>query len=293
MNIRTGSSTSARSGTGTLSDASGGPTAPGAPAARPGRSPVRSSVRRLRALARAEFTLLGRNRTAVVTALLVPLALPFSVRPALSRIDLEAQGLGLGPVMLTAAVGFSFLFAVYTSLVSAFVARREELVLKRLRTGELRDWEILTGTSLPAMGLGLAQALVPAAGCAAFLDAGAPKAVHLTVLGVLLGLVLCAALAALTAAVTRAVESAQVTALPLIFVSMIGSGMVLPTEVMPDRLAAVCELLPLSPAVRLVRSGWTGELGPFQALGSLALALAWTVVAVFAVRRWFRWEPRR
>ncbi|MFJ5842760.1 ABC transporter permease [Streptomyces shenzhenensis] len=260
---------------------------------RTGRAALAPAARRLRALARAEFTLLGRNRTVIVTALLVPLALPFSVRPALDRIDLRAQGLSVGAVMLTAAIGFSFLFAVYTSLVSAFVARREELVLKRLRTGELGDGEILVGTALPAMSLGLAQALVLSVGCALLLDAGAPEAVHLTVLGVLLGLVLCAALAALTAAVTRTAESAQVTALPLLFISMIGSGIAIPTEVMPDRLAAVCELLPLSPAIRLVRGGWTGQLTAFEALVALATALAWIVVAVFAVRRWFRWEPRR
>ncbi|MEU2339537.1 ABC transporter permease [Streptomyces sp. NPDC013172] len=248
------------------------------------------SRRRVRALARAEFVLFGRNRTAVVTALLVPLALPLTARPAIDRGDLKGN---LGAVMLTAAIGFSFLYAVYTSLVSAYVARREELVLKRLRTGEPTDREILGGTALPAVCLGLAQALVLAVGCAVLLDAGAPKAPYLTVLGLLTGVSLSAALAALTSAVTRTTESAQVTALPLVFVSMLGSGIVLPTDLLPDPVAAVCAFLPLSPAVRLVRAGWTGELTAHEAFGTVLTALAWTVVAVFAVRRWFRWEPRR
>ncbi|MEU0332111.1 ABC transporter permease [Streptomyces sp. NPDC006193] len=251
------------------------------------------SLRRLRALARAEFALLGRNRGVVFTALVVPLALPFSVRPALDQLDLEKQGLSMGTAMLTAAIGFSFLFAVYTSLVNAYVARREDLVLKRLRTGELTDGEILTGTALPALALGLAQALVLCAGCAVLLHAGAPKAPHLALLGLLAGLVLSAALAALTASFTRTVESGQVTSLPLVFVSMIGSGIMFPTEAMPARLASVCELLPLSAAIRLVRAGWTGRLSAYEALGALVTALAWTVLAVFAVGRWFRWEPRR
>jgi ABC-2 type transport system permease protein len=249
--------------------------------------------RRLRALARAELTLLGRNRSAVVMALLMPLALPFSVRPAVDQMDLKAEGLSVGTVMLTAAIGFSFLFAVYTSLVSAYVARREELVLKRLRTGELDDAEILTGTALPAVCLGFAQAVLFSVGCAVLLDAGAPRAPYLTILGLLSGLVLCAALAALTASFTRTTESAQITAAPLVFVSMFGSGIMIPTELLPDRLASICELLPLSPAIRLVRGGWTGQLSAYEVLGAVATALAWTVVAVFAVRRWFRWEPRR
>jgi ABC-2 type transport system permease protein len=221
----------------------------------------------------------------------MPLALPFTVRPAIEQI--EHKGVSLGTLMLTAGIGYSLLFAVYTSLVSAYVARREELVLKRLRTGEPDDVEILAGTALTAVCLGLAQALVLAVGCAVLLDAGAPKAPYLTLLGLLLGLVLSAALAALTAAFTRTTESAQVTALPLVLVSMMGSGIALPADVLPDRVASVCELLPLSPAIRLVRAGWTGEMSAFEALGAVATALAWTLVAVFAVRRWFRWEPRR
>ncbi|MFH9430325.1 ABC transporter permease [Streptomyces sp. NPDC017615] len=251
------------------------------------------ATRRLGALARAELTLLGRNKGVVLTALVVPLTLPFTARQAIDRLELEKLGLSVGTVMLPAAVGFTFLFAVYTSLVNAYVARREELVLKRLRTGELSDPEILTGTALPALALGLAQALLLCAGCTALLRLGPPKAPHLALLGLLAGLVTSTALAALTASFTRSAESAQVTALPVVFASMLGSGIMIPTEAMPDRLADVCELLPLSPAIRLVRGGWTGHLSAYEALGALATALAWAVVAVFAARRWFRWEPRR
>ncbi|MFJ6299168.1 ABC transporter permease [Streptomyces griseoviridis] len=249
--------------------------------------------RRLRALARAELTLLGRNRTAVFTALLVPLALPFSVRPALDQLDLKGQGLSVGTVLLTAAIGFAFLFAVYTSLVSAYVSRREELVLKRLRTGEIGDTEILIGTALPSLCVGLAQCVIVAVGCGLLLGTGAPEEPLLAVLGVVLGLVLSAALAAVTAGITRTVESAQVTALPLMFLSMLGSGMAVPLETLPDRLADICRFLPLSPAVRLVQGGWTGRLSGQETLVTLVIALAWTALAVFAVQRWFRWEPRR
>ncbi|MBQ1093036.1 ABC transporter permease [Streptomyces sp. B93] len=248
---------------------------------------------RMAALARAELTLFGRSRGTVFAALLVPLALPFTLRSATEEMDLAEEGLTVGLVLLPAAIGFSLLFAVYGTLVSVYTARREELVLKRLRTGELRDAEILTGAALPAVVTGLVQSLLLAAGCALLLDLPAPRAPHLGVLGLLLALPLCAALAAVTATVTRTVESAQVTTLPLIFVSMIGSGIAVPLELLPDRMASVCELLPLSPAITLVRGGWTGSLSGYEALGALATALAWTVLAVFAVRRWFRWEPRR
>ncbi|EMF52435.1 MULTISPECIES: ABC transporter permease [Streptomyces] len=248
---------------------------------------------RMTALARAELTLLGRSRATLFTALFVPLLLPLSVRSATDQMDLGEAGLNVGTVMLPAAVGFSLLFAVYTALTNIFVVRREELVLKRLRTGELRDPEILVGAALPAAGIALAQCVLLAIGCTVLLDLGAPPAPHLAVLGVLLGVVLCAALAAVTASYSRTAESAQVTSLPLMFVSLLGSGITVPLEVLPDRLASFLELLPLTPVITLVRGGWTGDLSAYDALGAVATALAWTVIAVFAVRRWFRWEPRR
>ncbi|GGS91756.1 MULTISPECIES: ABC transporter permease [Streptomyces] len=257
------------------------------------RGPASTPLRRMTALARAELTLLGRAKGTLFAAVFVPLVLPLSVRSAAEEMDLAGAGLTPGTVVLPAAVGFSLLFAVYSALVGVFVVRREELVLKRLRTGELRDAEILGGSALPAVVIGLAQCLLLTAGCTLLLDLPAPPAPHLAVLGLLLGLVMCAALAAVTAAFTRTGESAQVTPMPLMMVSVIGSGMFVPLELLPDKLASVCELLPLTPVVALVRGGWTGDLSAGEALGALATAVAWTVLAVFAVRRWFRWEPRR
>ncbi|WP_217248712.1 ABC transporter permease [Streptomyces sp. AC602_WCS936] len=263
-----------------------------APAARAAKGRATTPMSRMTALARAELTLLARNKGTVFAGLFVPLVLPFSVYSASQEMDLAEAGLTPGMLVLPAAVGFSLLFAVYSSLVGVFVVRREELVLKRLRTGELRDVEILGGSAMPAVLSGLVQSLLLAVGCAVLLDLSAPSAPHLAVLGLLLGLVMCATLAAVTASFTRTGESAQVTPLPFTFVSMIGSGMFVPLDLFPDQVAAVCELLPLTPVVTLVRGGWAGDLSAYEALGAVATAVAWTVVAVFAVRRRFRWEPR-
>ncbi|MFF4980372.1 ABC transporter permease [Streptomyces sp. NPDC001046] len=254
---------------------------------------VTTSRSRLTALARAEMTLLGRSKGTLVAALFVPLMLPFTVLSVVGDMDLEEVGLTVGTVVLPAAVGFSLLFAVYSALVGIFVSRREELVLKRLRTGEVRDAEILGGAALPSVTIALVQCVVLATGCAVLLDVSAPEAPHLVVLGLLAGLVMCAALAAVTAGFTRTVESAQVTSLPLLLTSMLGSGIAVPLEVLPDRLASVCELLPLSPVILLARDGWTGGLSGYETLGAVVTAAAWTALALFGVRRWFRWEPRR
>ncbi len=124
------------------------------------------------------------------------------------------------------------------------------------------------------------------------LDLSAPSAPHLAVLGLLLGLVMCAALAAVTASFTRTGESAQVRRCRSCSSRCSAPACSSRWRCSPDRLASFCELLPLTPVITLVRGGWTGDLSAYEALGAVATAVAWTVVAVFAVRRWFRVEPR-
>ncbi|WP_435865069.1 ABC transporter permease [Streptomyces spectabilis] len=257
------------------------------------RSARTTPAGRMRSLARAELTLLGRSKGTLFGALFLPLVMPFSVRQAAEGMDLKGTGLSVGSVVLPGAIGFSLLFAVYSALVNVYAARREELVLKRLRTGEVRDAEILAGAALPSVAIGLVQSVLLTAGCLALLDVGAPEAPHYAVLGLVLGLALWPLLAAVTASFSRSVESAQVAAMPLLFLSFFGSGAMVPLEVLPDPLARVCELLPLSPVIELIRGGWTGQLSLTEALGTLTTAVAWILIGVFAVRRWFRWEPRR
>ncbi|WP_353943712.1 ABC transporter permease [Streptomyces sp. HUAS MG91] len=252
-----------------------------------------TSAGRLASLARAEFTLIGRSKGVLFTAVFVPLVLPLSLSRSLDKGNLKDAGLNLGTVMISSAIAFSLLFAVYSALVSVYASRREELVLKRLRTGELRDLEILAGAAVPSVVIGLVQCAAVAAVCTVALDAGAPDAPQLVLLGVLLGIPLCVALAALTTVFSRSVESAQVAAMPMLLVSMIGSGAAVPLEMLPDRVAAVCEFLPLTSALTLVRGGWSGTLSGGEALKAVAVAVAWIGIAVFAVQKRFRWEPRR
>jgi ABC-2 type transport system permease protein len=248
----------------------------------PGTTTARA---RVASLARAELTLLIRNKAALTYALLLPGSLTLSMTTFTSDIDLEAAGLSLATLVLPGSIGLALILAVYMNLVGVYVIRREELVLKRLRAGEPTDPEILAGAALPAV------LMVAAVGPT--LDAPAPKAPHLAVLGVAAGLLLMAALAAATAAFTRTAESAQLTPMPVMLVSMLASGLFVPLDVMPDRVAAVCEWAPLTPVIDLVRAGWTGGMGAGEALTALATAAAWTALAGWTVRRRFPWEPRR
>ncbi|MFC5155602.1 ABC transporter permease [Streptomyces amakusaensis] len=248
---------------------------------------------RMAGLGRAELTLLLRNRTALFVALLMPALMVAVMKASLDRADLGAAGMSVGEAVMTGGIGMVLILVVHLNLVSAYVARREELVLKRLRTGEVADHEILAGTALPAFGLALAQCALLVIGGVAFLDLTAPKRPDLLIAGIALGMVLMAALSAVTAAVTRTVESAQITTMPLFMISLGGSGLFVPLELMPEKIASFCELLPLTGVMTLVRAGWLGGAEGGETATAALTALVWVALSVFAVRRWFRWEPRR
>lgn len=251
------------------------------------------STGRMLALARAELTLLGRSKASLFTMLVLPIAMTFVISSATDQKTLDKAGLSAGAVLLPGGIAFGLLFALYNGVVGVLVVRREQLVLKRLRTGEARDTEILAGASLPSVIIALVQCVVLSAGCAVVFDMGLPPAPQLLLVGVALGVVMLTALGAATAGITKSAEAAQLTVIPLMLVSMAGSGVFVPLEIFPDRLASVCELLPLTPVVELVRGAWTGSMSAHDAFGHVLTAVAWTLLSVFAVRRWFRWEPRR
>ncbi|MEU3602441.1 ABC transporter permease [Streptomyces sp. NPDC006798] len=252
-----------------------------------------TAVGRLSALGRAELTLLVRNRAALFVALLLPLAMVLAMQSSLKELDLGRTEMSLAEAAVIGGTGFILLLVIHVNLVSAYVARREELVLKRLRTGEISDREILAGTALPAVGLALAQVVLLVAASIALLDVGAPKRPDLLLAGVVLGVVLLVALALVVSAVTRTVESAQLTTMPVYLVSALGSGLFVPLELMPDRVASIAELLPMTGVMTLIRDGWVGASDGKDLLGAALTALAWIALSVFAVNRWFRWEPRR
>ncbi|WP_380277537.1 ABC transporter permease [Kitasatospora purpeofusca] len=265
--------------------------------------PKSTSVRRLLSLGRAEGTLLLRNRTALFTAVLLPLFLVFGLQGMLKKQAESNPGLDVDSLLVNGAVGMVMAFVVYYNLTAAYVARRGELVLKRLRTGEARDLEILAGTAVPSVGLALVMCTVIGVVGATALDLTAPVNPVLLAVGLALVVTTLMALAALSSAFTRTVESSGITTMPVLLLTQFGSGLFIPLEVMPDQLADICRLLPTTPAFQLVRVGWFGTDGsaaPTGFAGSWAAAAPhlvtggiWLALTVWGAVRYFRWEPRR
>jgi ABC-2 type transport system permease protein len=267
----------------------------------PGTTGPRGPARRILALGRAEAALLRRNPGALGSALVAPILLvlvPFSNAPVPGEQGISDQG----SLVVTGLATFALILGVYYNLVTALVARREEYVLKRLRTGALSDGEIIAGTALPAVAITWAQIAIGVIAAASFLHLQAPTNPALAVVAVILGTAVCILLAAAMTALTSRVEMAQLTAAPALIISMIFSGVMFPLHQLPEAAQRVAEGLPLAAVVTLVRLGLTGTTsaeGTVDFAGSFDPALvpllvlgAWVALGTWAVRRWFRWEPR-
>ncbi|WP_241255744.1 ABC transporter permease [Candidatus Protofrankia californiensis] len=147
----------------------------------------------------------------------------------------NGHDLSAAAVVATSLTAFALLFVVYYNLVTALVARREELVLKRLRSGEITDVEILVGTALPAVAIGWAQTTVGFVAAIAALDMAMPVNVLLVIAAIPLGTVVFVLLATASTAVTRTVEMAQVTTLPVLLAPLALSGLPFPLTRLPNR----------------------------------------------------------
>ncbi|GAA2643013.1 ABC transporter permease [Dactylosporangium fulvum] len=245
------------------------------------------------ALGRAELLLLLRNRMALFNAAVLPVPLVGLTASAASDGDPAGNSR-----LVTGLLGMVILGVVYYNLVTTYVARREELVLKRLRTGELTDAAILVGTAGPTLAVAVLQILLFVAGGAVLMGLPVPVNAPVLLFGAVAGVVAFVLLAAVSSALTRTVELAQITTLPVLVVCLLGTGLFVPPDTVPPVVADILRWLPLAPATELMRLGWVGDGGTFlgvlrAAAAPAGLLVAWTVLGWLAVLRWFRWEPRR
>ena len=204
---------------------------------------------------------------------------------------------GAGLATVATVLSMALLFPVYYNLLSVVVTRRDELVLKRLRTGEVRDGEILLSLALPGVGIALLICLVTMVATPPARLLG-PANVPVMLLGMLVACTAFVALALWTAAWTRNAEAAQLTSAPVILLTMAGLFRGRAARGRP-RLAG------RAPGCG-GRGGRAGRVvrGRRRRLAArpcwrrpppragLAVLVAWTVLGLSLVARSMPWEPR-
>lgn len=249
------------------------------------------NMRHMKALFRVEWKLFNRIKANYLFVVFVPLMILMAMRTVQDQLDIAKYGLDAGPLMVSTAAGTLLIFSLYSSVTGLYVARREELVLKRLRTGEVSDPVILAGGASMYVTIAVVQ-IIAVTGVLSVMFGATPRSPLVALVGLVTGVALMTAMAAATAALCRTVESVMIATLPAVFILPMISGVYIPREVLPDPLAEVLLFVPLSSTVDLIRSGWTAELTMGAVLARVALTLAWTALFAWIAIRKFRWEPR-
>jgi ABC-2 type transport system permease protein len=288
------------------------PGAPRAVAAAAAAAPDRRTGLRWAGYVRGQFLLswrvFWRNRRSTFIGFLLPVVLDLVVAAPLRNEEIG----GVNAAGYT-SVGFIGLAMVtsFVNLLSTVVARRDGLVLKRLRGTEVPTSAIFAGQLAVSAVVLLIQAVILGAVSVGWFGVPLPADPLLLLLTLTVGFLVFGALACALACCTPSVETAPVVAMPVLLVCMFGAGVFAPVQSLPSWLRAPVRGLPLEPVVESLRVAWFGRDfggetwngaalphltvldGWHSAVPGLLLAVAWGAAAARLTRRFFRWEPRR
>jgi ABC-2 type transport system permease protein len=234
-------------------------------------------------LAIAETRLILRNRTVLVTAAILPIAMAL----LLSRSNVTAFA-DSGGSLAAVQLGMLLMFGVFMTSTMTLAARRQQRYLKRLRSSPASTASIVAGLTGPLVLVVAVQSLLVFA-YTVWETGTAPAHPELLVPAFATGAATSVALGFLTASFTKTPEAAQITVLPgtLVFMAGIVMGL-MPFEGVESVLAAA---VPGSGTAELTRLAWDG--GGYQAaLEPLLLSALVAAAAALLAARLFRWQPR-
>ena len=263
-----------------------------------------STVKRTLRLTRTEFTLFVRYKTALMY-LVLPLIffMPLVSTPSVpvfgefTSHDLSLSGALLG-IGLMLGIGHPS---------NVFAARREALVLKRLRVSGIPQSAIFGSVTLLIVLFSLVLSVL-ILGTAFALGSKLPHDPVMVLFAVVLGAVAMSLVGLLITPLVRNAESAQMFSMVPMLLLLLTGGVFLPLEMLPEPVRMVAQFLPVAPAAELAQAGYTGYdvFGGYEgaeALGTVALwtnalpaigvMLAWIVVLSLLVRHYFKWDPRQ
>lgn len=246
-------------------------------------------MRPLVTMKRVEVSLLLREPTALFFTLALPLLLLTLNGGAGNAPQEMFGGTGLVDVLTPGLLLMVMCTSGLMALPETLASYRERGFLRRLRVSPLRPWQILgahAATHLTVVVLGLV--LLVGVGRVAF-DLNPPAAWGLAAAAIAASAVMVVAVGFLLAAVTPTVRTTQAISPAIYFPAIFVSGVVFPTEALPDLARRIGEVLPFTYGVRAIRQAWTVGAMDWTAFAVLA---ATVVVAVAGGLRTFRWETR-
>jgi ABC-2 type transport system permease protein len=236
-------------------------------------------IPRFTVIALSELRLIVRNKTVLIGATIMPLALG-------GYLIYSREDVGRGwPELILLQIVFFTLFTLYLTVTTTLTSRRQDLFLKRLRSGESSDADIWLGLITPVIVLLAVQLGIV---LIAMLISGASSPEHpwLLVGGCIGFVAAAAAMGILTGNITPSAAAAQVTSLPYL---ALAAGSAIWALIAQDWYTS---LLPGGALTTLIDAAYGTNTSQEQLLTAAGSLVIWTAIPVLIAYRTFRWEPR-
>ena len=238
---------------------------------------------------RYEMRLYSRSRELAFFTFLLPMILFLLLGFAYG--DDEIQGVKGSDYLLIGTLGYGVVATAFAGLTIVLVIRREDGILKRLRSTPLPAPVYLTAVLTATMVAFLVQAVViVAVGMAAF-DASFPSHLFSLALSLILGAAAFAALGVgLTGLIKRA-EGASAVVNAIYFPMLFLSGSFFERDTFPEFLQAIAAVLPLTYFIDLVFGVVYEGDQIWDRAGDVLALVIWGAAGAFVAVRKFRWTP--
>jgi len=237
----------------------------------------------------AEQLLFWRSREAAFFIFLFPLLLYVLLGSVYSG---KIYGVPAPEALLAGLVGYGCANTAFAGLAIQLVIRRENGILKRLRSTPLPPSTYVVALLVSTLFVFALQTVALFLLGRALYGTPFPSAVGSFVATVVIGAAAFAALGTAMASVIRSAEGSSAVVnfilLPMAFLT----GSFGPTHHYPAFLRAIGDVLPLKYFIKLVNAVYLRGHGFWTQPGALAVLAAWGAAGlVFTIFR-FRWEPR-
>ena len=206
----------------------------------------------------------------------------------------DGRTVSLAQYLVPGLVAFGLIAASFLSLVVEVVAQRESGVLKRRRATPVTAAVLVAGRTLTAAVASIAVAWVLLAVAGNRYDVDVPRAgLPALAAALLLGAVAFASLGYALASAIRTPAAAQPVASLVFLPFLLVSGVLVPADRLPARIAAVARIFPVEHLANAIRYALDPAVtGGHLAVADLAVLAAWAVGAFAVAHRRFQWLPR-
>ena len=237
---------------------------------------------------RTEQLVFWRSREAAFFIFLFPLLLFLLLGSVYSK---KIYGVPAAEALLAGLIGYGCANTAFAGLAIQLVLRRENGILKRLRSTPLRPATYIVAVLTSTLFVFALQTVVLFLMGRALYSTPFPSDYGSLAATIVIGSAVLAALGTATASVIRSAEGAaavfNLILLPMAFLS----GALGPTRHYPAFLRAIGDVLPLKYFINLVNAVYLHGHGVWTRPQDLAVLAAWGVAGLVFTKFRFRWEP--